>query len=192
LAFRAQPVAEEKLNLRFEEAAFRHGLNMPVQIVLGGSAGGGVQSAANIFTQAAVRSGLHFSLKSDYPVTVGKGHSTCEIILSPQPILFSGISRPDLAIVCSEDGRRALGGLIPAAKEVMFNAPLAMHTGAPVDLQLHGHRNSAFYALAMMLNRHGWFPILALRQVISELDNEQRKRTLLGILERGLDDGAVL
>lgn len=174
---------------RGEAVRFAHALAAPVRIVVGGSAGGGVQTAATLFTQAAVLCGLHVSQKSDFPVTVGKGHSTSELILSPDPILFAGISRPDLAIVCTEDGRRALAGLIPAAGAVVSQTGLAVERGDAVDFQVHGKRSAAFYALALMLRREGWFPPEALREAVAGLDNAPRREALLNILDAGPDAG---
>jgi pyruvate/2-oxoacid:ferredoxin oxidoreductase beta subunit len=165
------------------EVKYQHQLEQPIRIVLGGSAGGGVQTAAGLFTKAAALCGLHSSLKSDYPVTVGRGHSTCEIILSPQPIGFSGIAAPDLAIVCSEDGRRALGGLIAAAKRVVHQGHLSLENGEPRDFETHGGRNAAFYALTLMLGEGGWFPRAALREQVSQGENEKVRGALLRILE---------
>jgi len=182
-AFQARPVAPEALEVRGELPAFEHALDKPVRIVIGGSAGGGVQTATTLFTQAAVKSGLHISLKSDYPVTVGRGHSTCEVILSPHPISFAGITHPDLAIVCTEDGQRALGTMIATAKEVVAQPSLALKNSQPVDFQKHGHRNSAFHALATMLAQKEWFPTQALRNVVEGLESEQRKKALLKIMD---------
>jgi len=161
---------------------FSHQLKQPVRIVLGGSAGGGVQTAASLFTQAAAMCGLHSSLKSDYPVTVGKGHSTCEIILSPRAIRFSGISHPDLAIVCTEDGQRALGGLITSARSVFFDAALPLEVGTPLQFATHGKKNAAFYALLLMLKEHGWFPLAALVELVEQRAEGKMKASLVNIL----------
>ena len=161
---------------------FSHQLEQPVWIVLGGSAGGGVQTAAGLFTKAAAMCGLHSSLESDYPVMVGKGHSTCDVILSPRAIRFSGISEPNVAVVCKEDGRRALGGLIAAARRVFYDAALPLEAGTPLDFGTHGSRNAALYALVLMLKEHGWFPIAALRELVGEQEGERMKKSPLKIL----------
>jgi len=87
---------------------FSHSLKSPLTILLGGSAGEGVQSAANIFVTAAISSGLHATKKGNYPVTVGTGFSAAEIILSPEPIEFTGIRKVDWAVVSSTDGMEYL------------------------------------------------------------------------------------
>jgi 2-oxoglutarate/2-oxoacid ferredoxin oxidoreductase subunit beta len=80
------------------------GLNHPLSIVISGSAGEGVQLAATFFSGAAVRSGLDVTQKGSYPVTVGVGFSTAELIISPENIRFHGIDIPDVVVVTSFDG----------------------------------------------------------------------------------------
>lgn len=83
-------------------------LKKPVSIILAGSAGERVQSAAATLCQAAIRSGLHVTQKNDNPVTQGSGFSLSEIWLSPKPIGYTGIEQPDVVVVTSEDGLREL------------------------------------------------------------------------------------
>lgn len=83
-------------------------LTKPVSIVLAGSAGERVQSAATTLCRAAAFSGLFITQKNDNPVTQGSGFSTSELWLSPTPIDFTGIEHPDVVVVTSEDGLREL------------------------------------------------------------------------------------
>jgi pyruvate/2-oxoacid:ferredoxin oxidoreductase beta subunit len=82
----------------------------PLGVVIAGSAGERVQTAAAIVAQAAVTAGLHAVQKNDYPVTVGSGFSLSEITISREPILYTGIERPDAVIVTSVDGAREVKG----------------------------------------------------------------------------------
>ena len=77
-----------------------------VALVLGGSAGEGVQHAAESFARAAMACGLHVAKKGSYPVTVGVGFSTAEVILSRVPIDYHGIVEPDVVLITSEHGLR--------------------------------------------------------------------------------------
>jgi pyruvate/2-oxoacid:ferredoxin oxidoreductase beta subunit len=77
-------------------------------LVLAGTAGERVQSAATALAKAALASGLHVSQKNDNPITQGSGFSLSELILSPRPIDYSGIETPDAVLVVSEDGAREL------------------------------------------------------------------------------------
>jgi hypothetical protein len=83
-------------------------LKKPVSIILAGSAGERVQSAATTICHAAILSGLHVTQKNDNPVTQGTGFSSSEIWLSPNPIGYTGIGCPDFVVVVSEDGLREL------------------------------------------------------------------------------------
>ncbi|MCX7863105.1 MAG: thiamine pyrophosphate-dependent enzyme [Bacteroidales bacterium] len=79
-------------------------LNKQIQVVLSGSAGEGVQLAANILCKAAVKHGYNITQKGTYPVTVGVGFSNAEVNISPDEILFHGLSNPEYVIVTSQDG----------------------------------------------------------------------------------------
>ena len=57
-------------------------------IMICGSAGEGVQKAAELFAKAALACGLHVTKKGSYPVTVGVGFSIGEIIISRNPIEY--------------------------------------------------------------------------------------------------------
>lgn len=90
--------------LRPVEKQFEHNLKMETSILIGGSAREGVQVATNVFAKAAMSCGLHVTVKGNYPVTVGTGYSASEIVLSPDPIKFSGIRNIDYAVIASEAG----------------------------------------------------------------------------------------
>jgi 2-oxoglutarate/2-oxoacid ferredoxin oxidoreductase subunit beta len=83
---------------------FKPGTESRLSIVISGSAGEGVQSAAGILANAAVRSGCHVTRKGSYPVTVGVGFSTAEMVISHEPIVFHGTGVPDAVIITSADG----------------------------------------------------------------------------------------
>lgn len=83
-------------------------LARPAGIVLAGTAGDHVQTAATLLARAAIRCGLHATQRNDNPVTQGSGFSVSEIVLSPDPILHTGIERPLAVAVVSDDGAREL------------------------------------------------------------------------------------
>jgi pyruvate/2-oxoacid:ferredoxin oxidoreductase beta subunit/Pyruvate/2-oxoacid:ferredoxin oxidoreductase gamma subunit len=89
------------------DARYASPLDREFRLVLAGSAGGKVRSAARLVAEAALLSGLWAAQQDDYPVTVQTGHSISELILSPDEIFFTGITRPDALIVATEEGRRA-------------------------------------------------------------------------------------
>ncbi len=83
-------------------------LREPLGLVLAGTAGEHVQSAASLLARAAMRAGLQVTQKNDNPVTQGTGFSASDLILSAEEILFTGIEEPDTLLVVSEDGAREL------------------------------------------------------------------------------------
>jgi len=94
-----EPATPKPLTVRFESR-----LDRPFRLVVAGSAGGKVRSSARLARLAAILSGLHAAQRDDYPVTVKTGHSLSELVLSPRPIDYSGVDRPDALIVASPDG----------------------------------------------------------------------------------------
>ncbi len=98
------PRTEQKAPEAEEPPTFAHALDRPYAVVVAGTAGERVQSAAAVLAQAALSCGLHCIQKNDYPVTVGSGFSVSEVKLSPEPIGFTGIERPDAILVVSPDG----------------------------------------------------------------------------------------
>ncbi|MBM4166485.1 MAG: hypothetical protein FJ218_06170 [Ignavibacteria bacterium] len=82
----------------------KHKLKEKIGIILAGSAGEKVQSAAGIFCEAAVHAQLRCTQKNDNPVTQGSGFSLAEICLSPTEIFYTGIDEPDAVLVVSNEG----------------------------------------------------------------------------------------
>jgi len=83
-------------------------LTRELRLVVAGSAGERVQSAAALFCRAALASGLYTTQKNDNPVTQGTGFSLSEICLSPSPIEYTGMENPDVVIISSGDGLKEL------------------------------------------------------------------------------------
>lgn len=75
-----------------------------IRVLLAGSAGEGTQSAAEFLARVAMRNGLQASKKGHYPVTVGVGFSAAEVIISSEPIYYTGGTRPDYMLITSADG----------------------------------------------------------------------------------------
>jgi 2-oxoglutarate/2-oxoacid ferredoxin oxidoreductase subunit beta len=78
------------------------------RVVIAGTAGERVQTAAAMLARAAMRAGLQVTQKNDYPVTQGTGFSVSEMILSAGEILFTGVEEPSAVLVVSADGAREL------------------------------------------------------------------------------------
>ncbi len=149
-------------------------LEKDISLVISGSAGEGVQSAATLLARAAMRSGCHVTQKGSYPVTVGVGFSTAEVNLSPAPINFHGIDVPDVAVVTSGDGlthsKKRIEGM---KKGVLFidESLDTPETGAEVvrhDFRSVGARSASLYALLFFANHTGLIDYEAIFRTIQE------------------------
>lgn len=104
-ALRASPVLPK----------YGNGLGKRTGCVVAGAAGKKIISAATSFCRGAVLSGLWVSQSNAYPVTVGTGYSTSTVILSPDEILFTGISKPDVMVALFPEGLNVVRGASQAA-----------------------------------------------------------------------------
>ncbi|MFN7967129.1 MAG: thiamine pyrophosphate-dependent enzyme [Acidobacteriota bacterium] len=107
------------------EARFSATLERPRSVVIAGSAGGKVRSAARLLGEAALLSGLWAAQRDDYPITVKTGHSIAELVLSPRSIDYTAITRPDVMIVLSKDGAAKVGKQLAAMQpeDLVFAVP---------------------------------------------------------------------
>jgi len=93
------------------ETTFSHNLDGPRAIIIAGAAGARVRTAGHVLGTAATLSGLWTTQRDDYPVTVRSGHSMSHILISPDPIHFTGIANPDVLFVLSEEGWEKIAAL---------------------------------------------------------------------------------
>ena len=74
------------------------------EIILLGSAGQRIITAGELVCLAGMAAGFNASQKNDYPITVLRGHSISEMIVSADPIGFTGIERPDTVLALAQEG----------------------------------------------------------------------------------------
>jgi pyruvate/2-oxoacid:ferredoxin oxidoreductase beta subunit/Pyruvate/2-oxoacid:ferredoxin oxidoreductase gamma subunit len=74
------------------------------EILLIGSAGQRIITAGEILSLAGMTAGLQATQKNEYHITVLRGPSISEVILSSQPIAFTGLDQPDVVIVLGQEG----------------------------------------------------------------------------------------
>ena len=98
------------------EPRFTSPLDRPFRLVIAGSAGGKVRSAARLLGESALLSGLWAAQRDDYPITVKTGHSVAELVLSPREIEYTGIQRPDAVILLSREGASKVGRQLAAMR----------------------------------------------------------------------------
>jgi 2-oxoglutarate/2-oxoacid ferredoxin oxidoreductase subunit beta len=92
---------------------FASPLNRPLGLVLAGTAGERVQTAASLLALAGMQAGLDATQKNDNPVTQGTGFSVSEVILSPEEVLFTGIEKPEALLIVSDEGAGELDRTCP-------------------------------------------------------------------------------
>jgi pyruvate/2-oxoacid:ferredoxin oxidoreductase beta subunit/Pyruvate/2-oxoacid:ferredoxin oxidoreductase gamma subunit len=74
------------------------------EIVLLGSAGQRILTAGELLCLAGAAAGCHVTQKNDYPITVMRGHSVSEVILSDVGIDFTGIENPAVVVALAAEG----------------------------------------------------------------------------------------
>jgi 2-oxoglutarate ferredoxin oxidoreductase subunit beta len=104
-AFSRQMGKSPPKSLQWMKTSERPSFSRRFELVIAGSAGGRVGSAARLIAQAAILSGLRAAQRADYPVTVKTGFSLAELVLSPESIEFAGVTQPDAVLILSEEGR---------------------------------------------------------------------------------------
>jgi pyruvate/2-oxoacid:ferredoxin oxidoreductase beta subunit/Pyruvate/2-oxoacid:ferredoxin oxidoreductase gamma subunit len=148
-------------------------LARPVSVVVAGSAGGRVQSAAHLVGAAAIRAGLWATLRGDYPITVKAGHSIALLELSPAEVPLVSVAVPDVLIILSTDGLRTAQRWLPVMSPdgVVYTLPefAGLATAARVEIidpttvsPPLGKPRLALAMLAAVVARLRLFPIEAL------------------------------
>jgi len=74
------------------------------EIVILGSAGMRIVTAGEIVCTAGISAGMNASIKNDYNITVLRGQSVSEILLSPDKIGYTGIESPTVVLALSDEG----------------------------------------------------------------------------------------
>jgi Pyruvate/2-oxoacid:ferredoxin oxidoreductase gamma subunit len=177
---------------RFEPA-----LTDPLSVVVAGSAGQRVRSAASLLGHAAIASGLYATQKDDYPITVRTGHSTSEVILSPAEILYTAIESPDVVVLLSEDGLGQVAGRLQTLPpDSLILADEALSVAAPprvnvetypfrAEAKKHGKASVTVLALGTFLTRQPVIPFAALRAAAESHPDEAIGRANRGAAEAG-------
>ena len=178
-------------NLRIIEKKFDSKIEKRVGIVLAGSAGGGVQSAAKLLATTGMFSGLHSTMKGEYPVTVGTGFSIAEVILSTTPVKYTGLETPDVMIIVSDDGWYKIRGNIQENSTIILDNSLKNEETESLKNKVifgefnrvAGKRGAALAALAYWIKDSEMMDIEALKKSVS---SHKYSKVLLEAIEAGL------
>lgn len=74
------------------------------EVVILGSAGMRIVTAGDIVCYAGICAGMNVSMKNDYNITVLRGQSVSEILISPEKIGYPGIESPSVVLALSDEG----------------------------------------------------------------------------------------
>jgi len=153
------------------------GISLPqeLRVMFCGSAGEGVQVAAELLAVAGIRASLETTKKGSYPVTVGVGFSAAEVILSSTEINYTGTVTPDYMIVTSKEGLdygRKAAGRMKSGKIFLDESLEAPVTGAeivrfPFREKVTG-RNASFMGLFYFVKASGVFPMDVMLDAFNE------------------------
>jgi pyruvate/2-oxoacid:ferredoxin oxidoreductase beta subunit/Pyruvate/2-oxoacid:ferredoxin oxidoreductase gamma subunit len=180
------------------EPIFPNTLQKQTGIIIAGGAGQKIKSAATIFGQAAMLSGLEATQKDDYPITVMTGHSVAEVILSPERIDYTAIDAPDYLILLSEEGlakMRARMEALPETCVVFADESLKVPPTKAWVLSLPFEKTSrkvdrlaiATVALASLVKQSGMFPLEALTAALSMFQKPAIAEKSLAAARAGFD-----
>jgi Pyruvate/2-oxoacid:ferredoxin oxidoreductase gamma subunit len=74
------------------------------EVMILGSAGQRIVTAGELLCVAGLTAGLQATLKNDYPITVLRGHSVSEVVLSDKEIGYTGIESPETVVALAQEG----------------------------------------------------------------------------------------
>ncbi len=99
------------------------------EVVILGSAGQRIVTAGELLGLAGMSAGLHATQKNDYPITVMKGHSISECILSSEAIGYTGLDAPSVVLALGPEGaakRKRMLKELPSASLVLKAAGIEL------------------------------------------------------------------
>jgi Pyruvate/2-oxoacid:ferredoxin oxidoreductase gamma subunit len=168
-------------------------------VVLLGSAGERVISAGAVLAQAAILAGMHVTQKNDFNITVMRGPSVTELIVSPEIITYTGVEQPDVIVVLSRQGvekRREVFGQVEPGCRVMVSAGVEI---PPTAAQIHEvdfrgggikKKERALAALSLLAKSGDPITTEMLESALGQIFRSARLEEALGVLDkaRGLPD----
>jgi Pyruvate/2-oxoacid:ferredoxin oxidoreductase gamma subunit len=131
-------------------------------VVILGSAGQRIITAGELLCLAGASAGCHATQKSDYPITVMKGHSVSEVILADSEIEYTGIEAPSVVIALAPEGvnrrKQMLVALTPECiliKAAGVGLPTCEANIIEIDFKAHKIKSPdwALAALAVLADR---------------------------------------
>lgn len=163
------------------------------EILLLGTAGQYINTAGELLCLSGMSGGLQASMKSDYPITVLRGHSVCEIVLDIESIGYSGITKPTVLLCVGQEGvdrKRGLFQRLPSESVIIagndIEVPDSPATLITVDFKEYGITSTqrALAALVFLSQKTSMLTIAMLKVGILCRYKDNMLEAALQILER--------
>jgi Pyruvate/2-oxoacid:ferredoxin oxidoreductase gamma subunit len=152
-------------------AEFTSNIKNRYGIVMAGSAGGGVQAAGKLLANAGILAGLESTMKGEDPITIGTGFSVAEVILSRKPINYTGLEKPDLAIILTQDGLIKIKDKLDKDSEILADDSLELegfNNVTYINFTKIGRKKGAVLsAITYWMIKSGLMPIAAFEKAVS-------------------------
>lgn len=159
-----------------------------VEVLILGAAGQYINTMGELLCLTLMSCGLYTTLKSDYPITVLRGHSICEIVADTECIEYTGLDAPEVVICLAKEGitKRAavFNGLPPTAcvyKEQNLILPATAAQVKNFDLQKINVKKTqkAIAALAILAKSQTIIDMQMLVAAINKYYEGKRKKEAL-------------
>jgi len=163
------------------------------EVVILGSAGQRIITAGEILCLAGITAGQHASQKNDYPITVLRGHSISELILSEEKIGYTGIETPCAVIALAQEGverRRALFGHLPPETLVIKpkEVKIPACAGEIIETDFRAYKiksqDWALAALALLAHRNQVISMAMLKAALKIRFKGEVLETVLALVKR--------
>ncbi len=161
------------------------------EVVFLGSAGQRVITGGGLLGRAAILAGMNVTQKNDYNITVMRGPSVTEVIVSPQPITYTEVGKPDVIVALSEEGVRKRWGLFEEMEKggrVILAAGVEIPTTdaevLEVDYKAGGikKKERALAALSLLAKSGDPVTLEMLREAINQSFHGKRMEEALGVI----------
>lgn len=166
-----------------------------MEVVVLGSAGQRIITAGELLCLAGAAAGCHAAQKSDYPITVMRGHSVSDIILSDSEIAYTGIENPTVVIALAQEGvnrrQKMLTRLSPETlviKATGIELPSCQASIAEVDFKAEKIKSQdwALVALAVLAQQNKVLTMAMYKTALQLRFNAGQYATAMAMVEKSI------
>jgi Pyruvate/2-oxoacid:ferredoxin oxidoreductase gamma subunit len=176
---RLLPLTEKPIKHKYSNKVAR-----TMNWIVAGAAGKKIGSASSSFCRGAVLSGLWATQRNDHKITVKSGYSISEVIISPNNIQCTTITKANFLVVLFPEGLKKVFPQIHklTEKDILYinNSLLPIETRAKIvgmDFRKTGKKKEfwAVMALAEILRNTNIYPLEAFIEAVSQRDEFSEK-----------------